>query len=259
MQLIKSTTLAIALLLPVAGASVFSLAQSAQRPLAKPVINSVSANFQTGQITIVGTNFGTVSPTVKIDALTASVVSFSSTSVVVTIPSGVSTGTYLLTYSQSGTTLSFDVTLGTAGPQGPQGPQGIQGPQGAQGDQGPTGQTGPQGPAGPGTNLVPLQQIITIPPSYIYNAYAGCNAGGVVVGGMCGSAEADPASEYIVVNGAGLSGDGTAWICKVTNNDLFNSHSIAYGSLCSYPVAGARNSRRPMTRVEASPRETVQK
>ena len=83
-----------------------------------------------------------------------------------------------------------------------------------------------------------IQSLYAIAANTNANAYTGCNAGGIVVGGTCGSAEANPGSANITVNGSGLSGDGTAWICKINNTDLFNSHPIAYGSLCSYPVAG---------------------
>ena len=63
----------------------------------------------------------------------------------------------------------------------------------------------------------------------------GCNAGGTVVGGTCSSVDTNPASSYIVVNGTAPSGDGSQWICKVTNIDV-NAHNIVYGSVCSYPV-----------------------
>ena len=230
-------------------------AQAQQHPTtAKPVIVSVTANFQTQQVTIAGMNLGANAPTVKIDGLPAPVVSFSQTSVVATLPSGISAGTYLLTYVQSGYTVMFDVTLGTAGPQGPQGPQGTQGAQGVQGDPGPAG---PQGPAGPGTNLQLSQGFYTINPNTTINAYYGCNTGGIVVGGTCGSAEANPASNNITMNGSGPSGDGLYWICKVNNTDLFNSHPIAYGALCSYPVNAPMGKQKPKTRVEISPNQDL--
>lgn len=73
------------------------------------------------------------------------------------------------------------------------------------------------------------------------------------MGGTCGSAEANPASSSITVNGSGLSGDGLYWICKVTNTDLFNAHPIAYGALCSYPVNAPLTKRKPKSRLEMSP------
>ena len=246
MSLIKHTTLAIALALLAAGEFISSPAQAQQHPTtAKPVIVSVTANFQTQQMTIAGMNLDANAPTVKIDGLPAPVVSFSQTSVVATLPSGISAGTYLLTYVQSGYTVMFDVTLGTAGTQGAQGVQGDPGP------------AGPQGPAGPGTNLQLSQGFYTINPNTTINAYYGCNTGGIVVGGTCGSAEANPASNNITMNGSGPSGDGLYWICKVNNTDLFNSHPIAYGALCSYPVNAPMGKQKPKTRVEISPNQDL--
>ena len=113
---------------------------------------------------------------------------------------------------------------------------------------------GPTGPTGPGSNLQLYQVVSNQPFSSIWNYYVGCNTGGTVIGGTCGSAEANPASTNIVVNGSGLSGDGAFWICKTTNNDLFNSHPVAYGSLCSYPAGGAGATMgKPAGRTQSSP------
>jgi len=123
-------------------------------PAAKPVIFSAAANFQTNQLTITGTSLGSTTPKVAIGGVSASVVSYSSTSVVVNLPSSVTLGTYLLMLGTNAGSTSLDLTLGTAGPQGPQGLTGAQGPagpEGATGPQGPTGAqgaTGAQGPAG---------------------------------------------------------------------------------------------------------------
>jgi len=114
----------------------------------KPVIDSATPNYATNQLTIVGSSFGTA-PTVKIDAQTLTLVSHSATTIVATLPNGISGGSYLLTVGSAGATGSFDLSLGVAGPQGPMGPQGPQGPQGQTGAQGPAGPTGPQGAQGP--------------------------------------------------------------------------------------------------------------
>ncbi len=118
-----------------------------------PVIISAVANFQTNQLTITGSSFGTTAPTVRLDGSTLQVVSNNATTVVASLVSGTNPGAYLLTLTNATTGLrgSFDVTLGTTGPQAPQGPQGapgvpgLQGPPGLQGAQGPVG---PQGPPG---------------------------------------------------------------------------------------------------------------
>ena len=75
--------------------------------------------------------------------------------------------------------------------------------------------------------------------------------------GTCGSAEANPASANITVNGSGLSADRLSWICKVHNADLFNSHPLAYGALCSYPVNAPLSERKPKMRVEISPNQDL--
>src|SRR5580692_6242042 len=103
-----------------------------------PAIVSAVANFQTNQLTITGSNFGTAAPKVTLDGSKLQVVSNSATTVVATLPTGTNPGGYLLTLTDAtdGLKVAFDVTLGAAGVPGPQGPQGAQGPQ------------GPQGPAG---------------------------------------------------------------------------------------------------------------
>lgn len=116
---------------------------------AKPTISSATPNYGTSQLTIVGTGFGTGTPTVQIDALAATVVSHTSTQIVANLPNGIGVGSYLLSVTASGTIGSFDLTLGAVGPQGPMGPQGPTGPAGAQGAQGPAGPAGPQGAQGP--------------------------------------------------------------------------------------------------------------
>src|SRR5580692_9230210 len=115
-----------------------------------PAIVSAVANFQTNQLTITGSNFGTAAPKVTLDGSKLQVVSNSATTVVATLPTGTNPGGYLLTLTDAtdGLKVAFDVTLGAAGPPGPQGPQGQQGVPGPQGPQGAQGPQGPQGPAG---------------------------------------------------------------------------------------------------------------
>jgi hypothetical protein len=116
-----------------------------------PAIVSAVANFQTNQLTITGSDFGSAAPKITLDGSKLQVVSDSATTVVATLPTGTNPGGYLLTLTNAadGLKVAFDVTLGTAGPQGPQGPQGSQGVPGPQGPQGVQGLQGPQGPQGP--------------------------------------------------------------------------------------------------------------
>jgi hypothetical protein len=124
------------------------LVMAQQGPTApNPSIISAVANFQSNQITITGSNFGSKAPSVTVDGKSVKVAAHSGSQVIAALPTGIQPGSYLisLTNNSTGVKILFDATLGTAGPQGPQGPQGVQG---ATGPQGPAGATGPQGPQG---------------------------------------------------------------------------------------------------------------
>ena len=123
-------------------------------PIYPPVIISAEPTYTTNppQLIIAGANFGTVKPGVTIKGLSATVVTFTETQVVVQIPAPVYTvpGTYYLslTVDQSITTATFDITLGAVGPQGSAGPIGPAGATGAVGPIGLTGATGAKGATG---------------------------------------------------------------------------------------------------------------
>jgi IPT/TIG domain len=136
-----------------------------------PTIDSAVANFQTNQLTITGSNFGSAVPKIALDGSQLQVVSNSGTTAVATLPTGANPGGYLLTLTNknSGLKVEFDVTLGVAGPPGPQGPQGPQGIQGLQGPQGAQGQQGAQGPAGISVGIFAEASSIYMPgyPGYL--------------------------------------------------------------------------------------------
>jgi len=137
-----------------------------------PVVNSGSINYQTNQVTLIGSGFEPtkVVPTVVFSNTTPSLVSSTNNQIVAKLPGSVAAGTFSVTVTaNSGASTVFDLTYGAEGPQGPTGPQGAagaKGPAGAQGTAGsqgpagprgvagvqgptgPTGQTGPQGPQG---------------------------------------------------------------------------------------------------------------
>jgi hypothetical protein len=122
-----------------------------------PVILSASESLSTHQLTITGTNFGKARPLVSLDGLPVSVLSYTTTLVVVSVPASLDStpGTYLLKITVSSqddnnyANAVFDVLLGdTTGPQGPAGPAGPIGPAGPQGQPGATGAQGPAGPQG---------------------------------------------------------------------------------------------------------------
>jgi hypothetical protein len=117
-------------------------------------------------MTIVGENFGSTIPTVKLEGNQIIVDRYDSATqtIVAFLPAKPEPGTYLLTVTTGGgtnNTTESDITIGAVGPPGPKGdkgdkgdtgadgPQGIQGPQGETGPQGPAGPQGPQGPQGP--------------------------------------------------------------------------------------------------------------
>ncbi len=125
-----------------------------------PVITAVSESEHPPQLTIMGSNFGTVQPSVTLNGLPVSVMSYTNTLVVVTLPASIESapGTYLLSLTNNSdvkvqllNTGVFVVAIGEtgpAGPAGPAGPQGIAGPTGPVGPAGATGATGATGAAG---------------------------------------------------------------------------------------------------------------
>lgn len=125
-----------------------------------PTIVSATESLTTHQLTIKGLGFGTSQPWVFLNGVPVTVLSYTSSVVVVSVPSSLDSapGTYLLTLIPGGNynnnddddgPPTFDVSIGATGPQGPAGPAGPVGPQGPIGLTGATGAQGPQGPQGP--------------------------------------------------------------------------------------------------------------
>lgn len=115
-----------------------------------PVIEAVSINNSTSQITIRGLYVSTgQAPTVQLGGMNLNVISFSSGTVVASLPTGHSPAGYLLQLTTGAGTDTFSLNVGGVGPQGPIGPEGPAGPTGPQGPQGVQGPQGPEGPAGP--------------------------------------------------------------------------------------------------------------
>ncbi len=245
MSIKRKATLACVFLLPVLGVHPPSLAQTTPTSTTKPVIVSAVANFQANQITISGTGLNTGKPKLILDGQLVTVVSYSGTTIVATLPTGISAGSFLLQLSEGTYVVNFDATIGAVGPTGPMGPQGPQGPQGVTGPQGPQGLQGPQGPPGPGLNTQWALAFTSLPPQNITQQTIGCNPGGTLIGGACGSSEGVPNSEFIVVTSTGPTGDLRAWQCEANNSDAFSAHTIVYGSLCSYPSSTAAHQRKP--------------
>lgn len=120
------------------------------------VIYSVSPDRPNESLTIRGVNFGETPAHVFCETWMMTVLSWTPSEIVVSLPAALADGSYLLTVVTGKGPVDRDVfnfTLATVaetalGPQGPQGPAGEVGPQGPQGEPGPTGPPGPAGPQG---------------------------------------------------------------------------------------------------------------
>lgn len=129
--------------------------------LSIPVITAVTESLQPPELTITGSGFGTAKPAVMLNNLPVSVMSYTDTQVVVTVPVSIESvpGTYNLTLTNNSDSSAdflrtgvFVVAIGAAGPAGPTGPVGAtgsMGPQGLPGAPGAPGAAGPPGPTGP--------------------------------------------------------------------------------------------------------------
>ena len=118
---------------------------------ATPVVNSGTINYSTNQIMLAGSGFepNKTKPTVAFNGSTLTVSTFSNTQVTATLPTGLASGTFDLTVTNSqGNSVNFNMTYGATGAQGPAGPVGPTGPQGPAGLSGATGATGASGPRG---------------------------------------------------------------------------------------------------------------
>jgi hypothetical protein len=118
-----------------------------QRPVIVAAIPDSSVNPPL--LTITGQNFGNSKPFVTLDSFPLSVVSFTPTSVIVLLHTGLKPGSYLLVLQPNGHSekvAEFDVALGSIGPKGD---PGTAGPPGAAGPPGPAGPPGAQGLPGP--------------------------------------------------------------------------------------------------------------
>jgi hypothetical protein len=128
------------------------------------VIYSVSADRTNDSLTIRGVNFGSTPAHVFCETSMMTVLNWTASEIVVSLPAALPDGSYLLTVvtgkGQSDRDV-FHFSLAKAaasvpGPQGPQGPAGQDGAQGPQGETGPAGPQGPQGPAGPRGEVGPV-------------------------------------------------------------------------------------------------------
>src|ERR1700686_201778 len=92
-----------------------------------PTVLSTSINSAVTQLTISGSGFSptNLAPTVVIGTSTLTLVSFSDTQIVATLPTNEPSGSYQLSVTTAGGaahTDTFGVTIGAVGPAGPAGP-----------------------------------------------------------------------------------------------------------------------------------------
>jgi hypothetical protein len=115
-------------------------------------VSNSTINYGTNQVTINGSSFEPVkrAPSVIMNGATFTIVSYTNTQIVATLPKNTAAGNYGIVVANAiGELFPFVITYGAVGPQGPAGPAGPQGATGSQGVPGPAGPTGPEGPAGP--------------------------------------------------------------------------------------------------------------
>jgi hypothetical protein len=176
----------VAMMLVLMGATI---ARAQDAPPTAPSPKILAAIATTTEITITGQHFGSARLTVTLDGMLLTLTSYANTQVKANLPNNQAPGSFLLALKTTGgLTAYFDVTIGAVGPQGPSGSQGPQGPQGPQGEQ------GQQGPPGKGLNAQWNLQFFAVPPNSEAQISAGCNSGGVLIGGACGSAEGNRTS-----------------------------------------------------------------
>jgi len=155
--------------LTVSGCGQSSFEGPVQAQSLAPEIVSAQVSASTGQLTIMGSGFGTA-PSVQLGSVFPAIVSSTTTTVIVALPLNLNPGSYRLTVQNTATSQagSFVATIGAVGPVGPQGLEGVQGPigltgpAGQAGPQGLQGPIGPPGPPGPGGNTPGFPAFVQI-------------------------------------------------------------------------------------------------
>ena len=140
-----------------------AFAQRDTRAANQLLIVSATVDYGVGKLYISALNFGTGTPTVKLNGTPLQVLSPTPAYIIAMLPPEAlaQPGSYLLTVASGPSATEFDafsVTIGAAGAKGAKGdtgatgavgPAGMTGPQGPKGDTGAAGATGASGPVGP--------------------------------------------------------------------------------------------------------------
>ena len=141
-----------------------------------------------------------VTPTVSLGEVALTVESASSTSIVTSLPSNVTPGSYRLLVGLGHSLddrAGFDVTIGAVGPAGPKGDTGVAGPAG------PPGIPGPPGPPGPTPDLSGYARLA------VPNTFAASNSFNGLVNANAGLWGTNNTANGIAVAGSTDSGTGT--------------------------------------------------
>src|SRR5438034_3003459 len=125
------------------GALIVFLSFSDLALAAVPTIDQAVANLTTQTLTITGRNFA--APTVTLDRINLTVTSSTATSIVATLPPGITPASYHLGVRVGSNSATLDVTIGDTGATGATGPTGATGLPGTNGINGATGATGATG------------------------------------------------------------------------------------------------------------------
>src|SRR5437868_3736393 len=106
-----------------------------------PVVDKAVANLTANTVTITGSSFA--APTITLNNINLAITSSSATSIVATLPPGITPGSYHLIVTVGGNNAALDVTIGNTGATGATGPTGATGVTGTAGTNGTNGATGP--------------------------------------------------------------------------------------------------------------------
>ena len=162
-------------------------------------VSESTVSYGTNQVTITGSSSEPVkkTPTVLMAGGALTIVSYTNTQIVATLPKAIAAGTYGIVVTNGiGELFPFVITYGATGPQGPAGAPGPAGQPGSAGPAGPTGPAGPQGTAGGPKSFVLATQPyqITLPLNAAHAEIIGLqlpNAGTYVLGGQVSIYDAD--------------------------------------------------------------------
>jgi hypothetical protein len=189
--------------------AILGIASSAHAEIALPPV-IVNAASDGTMLTIHGSNFGSGTPTVMLNAMPLVVQSATATDIVAFLPANLAPASYLLAVYRAPNNLLFGVFVVTIGAQGAKGDKGDPGPTGPQGPAGPQGPQGPQGPAGGLSNVIVVSANATASASGFATVLVNCPTGTTLTGG---------GADIL-----GLVGDAQGFGPRITSSAPFNAN-----------------------------------